>query len=562
MHKIEKQRHGIISVLKKLQTVLTICIVLAMMVGWKGRIPFGFIVALFVVVFLLIQIPSVQGEGFVSPRFQGDNRQNIINNETSQNGSDSLAIPWNSLDDRSRKLIREVMDGKTFLRQMPQQVGHCDLEMYDFMISHPDVVVELWELLGVTQISLTEIGTNKYLLKEGTATTSQVEVLYKSKNLCIVYATGEYEAPVLRRKIKGDVVLVLKSRYGRDKAYRPVVQSDLDVYVRIHNPGAEMLAKMLLPVVGKIADSNFEQTVGFVMNVSEAAQEDFEPLLVLAKRMESVRPEVAEEFAFVAEMVFDREIDRYVAQATGTQKTIAELAHPPTGRSPTTVAPVPKYVMQANPTVKPQVQKLPSDDLRLVAPTMTLEDLDVRLIPMLTSEIRQGTPKDHDAGELTEMAGNVTPMPPRRLSIINDGRNINREIVNTNDSQNRNSQRNTTARISVSIPSLGEPSRENTPLAFETDSRDAMIRNGRIQIPQQPTDYGRVKIGTITPLPSQIVSRYASQTPAGPAVQAPSVITTVPATPQPATSMLVIPQQSGTPSSQTPARLPLPVYLP
>jgi|GEM_PF-2004384 len=517
----------------------------------KGMMPFRMSILtlvlywstiIYVATFLLVPVQATFGQGILRQRSQDDAKQNTKNNEAVQSNKDSATIPWHALDERSKKLIREVVDGKTFMRRMPQQTGYCDPEMYDFLIDHPDVVIELWELLGITNLSMKETGPNKYELKEGTASTSQVEVLYKSDNLCIVYASGEYDAPVVRRKIKGDVVLFLKSHYGQARDNRLVVQCDLDAYVQIHNPGAEMLARMLIPVVGKIADNNFEQTVGFVMNISEAAQDDFEPLAELAQRMKIVRPQVAQEFALVAETVFDREVDRYIALATAKE-------------SPT----MPKYASQSSQGVKIQEQTAPSQNLRLQAPPTLPNSIDERLLPLTASEIRRDMPQNHDRTTaslaldsddfdlsddvslealMRSMQEPIEPQmvnatskenavsrdtlpPPRTLTIVNDGRMV------------------------ATIPGVVESQRATVPSQNPTP-------------PSVSMDNTRVVIRSITPSTSSVVSRETAD-------QKQQTTQTVPAVPSPTrfgTTTPVIPQQPGTKKPQTNGRPTLKTTLP
>jgi hypothetical protein len=440
-------------------------------------------------------------------------------------------VPWNALDERSKKLIREVMDGRTFVRQMPQQVGYCDPEMYDFMISHPDVVIELWELLGVTNLSLKETGPNKYVLKEGTTSTSQVEVLYRSDSLCIVYALGEYEAPVLRRKIKGDVVIFLKSRYGQDKENRLVVQSDLDAYVRIHNPGAEMLAKMLIPVVGKIADSNFEQAVGFIMNVSEAAQEDFESLVAYARRMKNVRPEVAQEFAFVAESVFDREVDRYITVASATES-----------QSP--AAPMPRYASQAGQGGRIQEQVTLPNNLRSSDPP-TLPNtisIDERLIPLTASEIRREMPQNHDERAATAGFSLDADEPSGDVSLDALMRSLQEPVasptVNTNP-RDTALPRETTASPPRTLTIVND-GRIMAPIPGRVESSHDVAPNPTSSIPSTPSDRNRVVIRTITPTTSSVVSKETAEQHISPPPP------TVPSPTRFGTTTPVIPQQSRT----------------
>jgi len=525
--------------------MLTICKTLKFVTKNKSRTPSWisviYLSILFcVATFLLVPVQTTFGQGILRQRSQENTKQKTKNTESAQNNNDSAAIPWSSLDERSKKLIREVVDSKTFMRRMPQQTGYCDPEMYDFLIEHPDVVIELWELLGVTNLSLRETGLNKYELKEGTASTSQVEVLYKSDNLCIVYALGEYEAPVVRRKIKGDVVLFLKSRYGQDKDDRLVVQSDLDAYVRIHNPGAEMLAKMLVPVVGKIADSNFEQTVGFVANISESAQDDFEPLVELARRMKIVRPVVAQEFALVAETVFDREVDRYIALATAKESQA-----------------MPKYALQSNEAVRVQEQTMLSNNLRMQAssavssptvPDVIPNAIDERLVPLTTSEIRRDMPQKHDRTTASLVIDADDPSDDVSLDALM--RSLQEPIesppINATSREKASSREATLPppriltivnddRMMAPIPGVVESSRSTVPSPNPISS-------------SVPTDNTRVVIRTITPSASSVVSRELSQQ---------QMHQTAPTTPSPTrfgTTTPVIPQQSRTKNSQTNGR--------
>ena len=362
----------------------------------------------FLVIFavLLTITPTVTLYGQEPSRPQvGAKQQNAQDSAFIPNDSAFIPVPWDALDDRSRKRIQELIRKKTIFRHMPQQVGYCDPEMYDFMISHPDVVIELWKLLGITHISLQETGTDKYHLIEGTATVSDVEVVYKNKNLCIVYAVGEYDAPMLRRKIKGDVVLFLRSRFGHDKENRPIVQSDLDAYVRIHNPGAEMLAKILVPIVGKIADSNFEQTIAFVHSVSAAAQDDYEVIQEYAERLQEVRPEVAKEFAITAEMTYDREADRDMKYAAASSEIRNNVAHQLPAPAP--APPIsPRYALRQDTEL----------DTRLKTFQSNATDSNVHnfnLAPVLDAESRMVlTPSSDDfESRFTPYSSDKTPLP-------------------------------------------------------------------------------------------------------------------------------------------------------
>jgi len=210
-------------------------------------------------------------------------------------------IPWNRLPNPAKDKIRSVLSNKPLYRRLPQQSAYCEPVMYDFLLKHPDVVVAIWENLGVTQISLKEHGRpGVYQLRETVGSVGVIEVLYRTRNYCIAYSKGAYSSPILQKPVEGEAILILQSVFEQDEDGEPYVVTQLDAFVNVKNFGVDVFAKMFAPVLGRIADSNFEQTIAFLGNVSEAAQTNPEVIKRLALRLEPIRKEVRDEFIQVA----------------------------------------------------------------------------------------------------------------------------------------------------------------------------------------------------------------------------------------------------------------------
>ena len=210
-------------------------------------------------------------------------------------------IPWNRLSNSAKEKIQSVLSSKPLYRRLPQQSAYCEPVMYDFLLMHPDVVVAIWENLGVTQISLKEHGRpGVYQLRETIGSVGVIEVLYKTQNYCIAHSKGAYSSPILHKPVEGEAILILQSVFEQDEEGEPYVVTQLDAFVNVKNFGVDVFAKMFAPVLGRIADSNFEQTIAFLGNVSEAAQTNPEVIKRLALRLEPVRKEVRDEFIQVA----------------------------------------------------------------------------------------------------------------------------------------------------------------------------------------------------------------------------------------------------------------------
>ena len=230
-------------------------------------------------------------------------------------------LPLKELSPAAQAKIKTVVSGAPLFHRMPQQTIYADPEICHFLTSHPDMVIGFWEQLGATQLSLREIKENHYILKESSGTAAAVEVLYRTNDLCIAFARGEYRGPLLSKAYYGNVLLVLRTRYTRDEANEPMLVSNLDTFVQINNLGADVLAKLFFASLTKVADSNFEVTMSFVSQVSRAASRNAEGLKNTAEEISSIRQEVCAEFCDVV----DRVAMRYARRNQPTPRQLVPL---------------------------------------------------------------------------------------------------------------------------------------------------------------------------------------------------------------------------------------------
>jgi len=212
-------------------------------------------------------------------------------------------IPWNELSPAAQAKIKRVTSSAPLFRRLPQQTVYADPEIYHFLLRHPDVVIGFWEQWGATQLSLREVKENHFVLKETTGTVATVEVLYRTNDLCIVYAKGEYRGPLIAKPYQGEVILVLQTQFVRDNTNEPMIVCDLDSFVQINNVGADVLAKLFYTSIAKVADSNLEVTVSFISQVSKAASHNTAALKNSAEELSTIRQDVCVGFCDVVDRV-------------------------------------------------------------------------------------------------------------------------------------------------------------------------------------------------------------------------------------------------------------------
>ena len=219
-------------------------------------------------------------------------------------------IPFEKLTPPTQERLWGIVGRPTIYRRMPTQVIGCDPDLYLFFLRNPEVVVNMWQLMGISSLQVKRTGNYTFDAKDNAGTQAKVELVYGTPDTHVFLADGAYEGPLLKRKTPGKVVLVLKSDYTHDPLKRVHVANQLDAFIQLEQAGAEFVAKTLQPVIGKTADHNFRETLTFVSRVSQALERNATGVQRLASRLTLIDPGVRDKFVQVATAVNHRAILR------------------------------------------------------------------------------------------------------------------------------------------------------------------------------------------------------------------------------------------------------------
>lgn len=215
-----------------------------------------------------------------------------------ESAQEALAkIPWKTLSPAAREKLAALAKNPTIYRRLPMAGGYCNPELFDFFLTHPHAVVGLWRQMGYDDVAMAPIGPNVYSVREKTGTVGRAQILYQDDELTLVYCNGKYQGPVVPRSLDGEMFLVLQTRYTEDPTGRPIVVCRLDAFVDLKNPGADLLARTFSGALGKLADSNFEQTLAFIDNVSQTAENNPGALSASIAGLSELSPEARRLFA-------------------------------------------------------------------------------------------------------------------------------------------------------------------------------------------------------------------------------------------------------------------------
>jgi len=213
------------------------------------------------------------------------------------------SIPRDLLDREALAKVDAVLADTAMYRRLPIRVMPCDPDMYLFLVRHPDVVVNIWDVLKMSNLAMEQTGPKTFEIVDNAGTEGTVEFLYQSPDMHILFSEGRYYGPVFKKPITGRSIVVLKTGYVREPDGRYYITSRLDAFVQVDHEGLELLTKTIHPLVGKVADVNFVQTVAFVGSLSKTAEVDPDGVQRLAAQLDQVKPNVACQFAEVSNKV-------------------------------------------------------------------------------------------------------------------------------------------------------------------------------------------------------------------------------------------------------------------
>ena len=207
------------------------------------------------------------------------------------------SIPLSKLEPAAREKVLRVLNEATFFRRLPTCVFQCDPELYLFLVRHPDVIVGIWRLMGVTKIEMEELRPGRFSFSDGEGTQGTAEYLYSSHDIQVIYTDAIYEGPLFNRTVRSRGVIVLRSGYVLETNGHYYITARLDVFLNTDRGAWETLTKTLHPLVGRIADANFSNTAQFVAMLYQTAWENPQSVQRLPERLAGIRPEVRQEFA-------------------------------------------------------------------------------------------------------------------------------------------------------------------------------------------------------------------------------------------------------------------------
>jgi hypothetical protein len=219
------------------------------------------------------------------------------------------SIPFDRLTPEATQQLRGVIENASYFRRMPTQTVPCDSEMYLFLIRHPEVVVSLWDVMGMTKVTLERTGEFQLRGNDGVGTMCNMDLVYGSENLHIYQSKGAYSGNLWARELHGRCVVCVHNQPTQLADGTPAMVAWMDTFLKLENVGADLAVKALGPFVSKTADHNFSECAGFFSQISQTAWTNPQGLVRVASQLPRVSPQVREKFVTTCLSVARKQTD-------------------------------------------------------------------------------------------------------------------------------------------------------------------------------------------------------------------------------------------------------------
>jgi hypothetical protein len=199
-------------------------------------------------------------------------------------------IPWSHLPEGQRRDVENVVKNPSIYRRLPTRVVDCDPDLFTFLLRRPDVVVDVWKLMGISRVALDRISDQTYRGNDGSGTSGSVGYVYTdwgpdARNLAVIYADGAYDGKPFLTPLRAQTVVLLQSGSVQETDGRRYVTVRVDSFIHIDKLGVELIAKTVQPWICKTADENFNQTVDFLSTFSHTAERNPQGMRRMAARL-------------------------------------------------------------------------------------------------------------------------------------------------------------------------------------------------------------------------------------------------------------------------------------
>lgn len=215
------------------------------------------------------------------------------------------SLPLERMTDPARRTVEKALRETTLYRRLPSQTLECDRALLEFALAHPEAIVDVWRVLGISRLSLDPAGPQQWRLSDGYGTVGALRLVHQERcgagGLLVFHGRGGYSGTLAPKPLTGGCLILVQHHPepavagGRD---RQTVQ--IDAFMDVDGMGLELVTRTLQPLIVRSAAMNLREVCLFMESLSAAAERNPAGVVRLTERLARTDPAHRGTFATIA----------------------------------------------------------------------------------------------------------------------------------------------------------------------------------------------------------------------------------------------------------------------
>ena len=219
--------------------------------------------------------------------------------------SASKAMPLNGMAEADRRAVEKILRNPTLYRRLPVESFTCDRALLDFSLAHPEIVVDIWRVLGISKVALDPTKPGQWQMSDGWGTEGTLRLLHHERTAeggtMVLLGQGGYTGSLSPQPLSGSCLLLVRYRptgAAADGTARHAMQ--VDAFLDADGVGLEIVTRTLQPMIVHSSASNLHEICQFMASLSAAAAENPEGVSRLSGRLTKIDSADRQTFAALA----------------------------------------------------------------------------------------------------------------------------------------------------------------------------------------------------------------------------------------------------------------------
>jgi hypothetical protein len=209
------------------------------------------------------------------------------------------------MSDRARRTVEKALRETTVYRRLPLQTFVCDEPLLAFALAHPEAIVDVWRVLGISRLSLDPAGPEQWRLSDGYGTVGTLRLVHRERRgsggLLVFHGRGGYSGTLAPKPLTGGCLILVQHHPEQPAAGggdRQTVR--IDAFLDVDGMGLELVARTLQPLIVRSAAMNLGEVCLFMESLSAAAKRNPAGVVRLTERLTRTDPAHRAAFADIA----------------------------------------------------------------------------------------------------------------------------------------------------------------------------------------------------------------------------------------------------------------------